>query len=338
MRQSLLAKGRAVYEFNCYFCHGYRGDARTVAAKNLSPPPLNFWRAADLTPARVEKAVRFGRPGTAMQSFTSRLTDEEIKGVAIYVASGLSGGAAYHTESNGWPDHERRYGAAYPFVLGEIPLDIEEKTLSERLRSGLKLFRSICSTCHNGDALKSNEGFFRSAQANAESNETKEQAPRVRKGDCSRCHDGVDSSGNPLPGYHSNLSYGEHAGRYAEEHEGVEEEYGEYGQDPHDVAPKIARLTEEETRGRDLYQSACAFCHAADGTGRNWIGDFLAASPPDFTDKKFAESYDRDRFVDSVLEAPAKTSMPSFEGVLAREEIEAVAHYVERAFIEKKAD
>ena len=30
--------GRAIYNFRCYFCHGYSGDAQTLAARYLSPP------------------------------------------------------------------------------------------------------------------------------------------------------------------------------------------------------------------------------------------------------------------------------------------------------------
>ena len=34
-----LAEGRAIYNFRCYFCHGYSGNARTVAASQPGSPP-----------------------------------------------------------------------------------------------------------------------------------------------------------------------------------------------------------------------------------------------------------------------------------------------------------
>lgn len=367
-RQSLLVKGRAVYEGNCYFCHGYRGDAQTVAAETLSPPPLNFWRADDLTPARVEKAVRYGRAGTAMQSFTDRLSDDDIAAVAIYVASGLSGGAAYHTAANGWPDHERRNGAAYAFVRGEILIDAPAQTLTDEQKQGLALFRSTCATCHNGFYEKSSREIFQPAAAigeaagaepvlidrvveekagresKSEDKEVKDEnsqirtqprphrwrrpRPKRRGGDCSRCHDDLDSTGNKLG------EYGEY-GEYGEPEEGEEhDENGGYGPGPHDVIPDIKTLTDLQARGRELYQTSCAFCHAADGTGRNWIGRFLTDSPPDMTGEEFAKSYERGRFIKSVLTAPTDTSMPSFARALSREEVDAIARYVERAFIE----
>jgi mono/diheme cytochrome c family protein len=31
--------GEAIYRFYCYQCHGYAGDAQTLASASLSPPP-----------------------------------------------------------------------------------------------------------------------------------------------------------------------------------------------------------------------------------------------------------------------------------------------------------
>jgi cytochrome c oxidase cbb3-type subunit 3 len=164
-RSAALALGRQVYEFNCYFCHGYSGDARTLAAQTLNPPPLNFLAAVDLTPERVETAVRFGRPGTAMKSFASRLSDEEIAAVALYVASGLSGATAYHTEANGWPDHQRRNGAAFAFVNGEIMLDAPDAELSPGEIAGRELFRTACANCHEGRQSEARAEIFRRVDA-----------------------------------------------------------------------------------------------------------------------------------------------------------------------------
>ena len=40
--------GRRVYNFRCYFCHGYSGDARTLAASMVQPAPRDFTRAPGL--------------------------------------------------------------------------------------------------------------------------------------------------------------------------------------------------------------------------------------------------------------------------------------------------
>jgi cytochrome c oxidase cbb3-type subunit III len=53
-------RGRAIYNYRCYFCHGYSGDAKTLAASYLEPRPRDF-RAASLEQLpreRIARAVR----------------------------------------------------------------------------------------------------------------------------------------------------------------------------------------------------------------------------------------------------------------------------------------
>ena len=55
--------GRAIYNYRCYFCHGYSGDARTLASTYLTPPPRDFTRSAPEALARdtMLRAVTGGR-------------------------------------------------------------------------------------------------------------------------------------------------------------------------------------------------------------------------------------------------------------------------------------
>jgi len=55
--------GRKVYNFRCYFCHGYSGDARTVAASQLLPPPRDFTRADGPTWERGKSPKRCATAG-----------------------------------------------------------------------------------------------------------------------------------------------------------------------------------------------------------------------------------------------------------------------------------
>lgn len=80
-----LEKGREVYNYRCYFCHGYSGDAKTLAATYLSPPPANF-RAAkpeQLDKKTVLEALKQGRPGTAMKAFSGILSEAGHLGLAV---------------------------------------------------------------------------------------------------------------------------------------------------------------------------------------------------------------------------------------------------------------
>ncbi len=97
-------------------------------------------------------SVAHGRSGTAMMAFSTLLTDEDIALVVDFVRGGFMRGAAvgtyYHTPENGWDNHER-YQAAFPFALGEIPIDTPGEQLTPEQRAGLRLFLSACITCHD---------------------------------------------------------------------------------------------------------------------------------------------------------------------------------------------
>ncbi|HEX4944817.1 MAG TPA: cytochrome c [Usitatibacteraceae bacterium] len=154
-----LEEGRRVYNFRCYFCHGYSGDARTLAATMLPTRPRAFTgqSAAGMPPARIERAVRHGLPGTAMKSFAGTLSDGEIAAVAAFVHDEFvvrrARNTRYHTAENGWPEHER-YARAFPFAEGRIPVDAPEASLGKDERAGRRLFLSTCVTCHDRAAAR----------------------------------------------------------------------------------------------------------------------------------------------------------------------------------------
>src|SRR4051812_7222811 len=147
-----LKLGRDVYNFRCYFCHGYSGDAKTLAASYLDPKPRDFQntRLEEMPPERILAAVRNGKPGTAMKGFTGILTDPEMAAVAAFVRNEFLVKRALntrsHTKENGWPDHERN-AEAFPFARGEIAIDTPWEQLPPPQQQGMRLFRSACITC-----------------------------------------------------------------------------------------------------------------------------------------------------------------------------------------------
>lgn len=154
----LVEEGRRVYNFRCYYCHGYSGDARTLAATMLPVRPRAFveFSAAEMPPLRIEMAVRHGLPGSPMKSFAGALTAREIEAVVAFVHDEFvvrrAPNTRYHTPENGWPDHQR-YSAAFPFAQGSIPLDAPEGSLDARQRAGRRLFVTTCITCHDSAAV-----------------------------------------------------------------------------------------------------------------------------------------------------------------------------------------
>ncbi len=287
-------QGRAIYNFRCYYCHGYSGDAKTLAASFLDPRPLDFAATAPeaLPRERMVEAVTNGRPGTAMQGFSTVLSAAEIGAVVDFVRQEFMTDRArntrYHTAENGWPDHER-YAAANPFALGEVPLDTPWDRLTPEQQAGRRLYLGACITCHD----------------------------RARVLDEGKPWDKFPLSyprNQYLPGAPPDATTG--ASPYAK----------------HDVPPEIPNLSAAERRGEKLFQDNCAFCHAADGTGRNWIGSFLQPHPRDLTDPANMGAMTRSRLRGVIRDGLPGTSMPAWKSVLEQQEIEALIAYVSRAF------
>lgn len=293
-----LELGRRVYNFRCYFCHGYSGNAETLASTYLSPRPRDFTKLSpnQLSREKMLDTITHGRPGTAMKGFADILNPTEIAAVTDFVRqefmASKARNTAYHTKENGWPDHER-YAAAFPFATGKITIDTPAENLSPEQRAGRRLFMSSCVSCHDR-AKVADEGAPWDSRALS--------YPRMgfQPGDWPpKQLDGI-SSATP---YHI-----------------------------HDKPPQLKGLNALEKRGENLYQQNCAFCHAADGTGRNWIGTFLEPHPRDLTSPQFMSAMTHERLARVIKEGLPETSMPAWKSVLSDTDIQAVIAYISRAF------
>ena len=100
----------------------------------------------------------------------------------------------------------------------------------------------------------------------------------------------------------------------------------------HDIAPDPSGLSDVALAGRALYEENCAFCHASDGTGRNWIGSFLEPRPRDFTDPEFRLIQDEAALEQRILVGIPGTSMPAWRNVLDDAEVDAIIAYLQQAF------
>lgn len=288
--------GRKIYNFRCYYCHGYSGNAKTLAATYLTPSPRNFTSVTDVELPRQKMldAVQNGRPGTAMKSFRNALRTDEMEAVVDFIRTEFMQkkheNTHYHTPENGWPDHESRYAAAIPFATWEIPLDTPWEKLTPAQQGGKRLFLGACISCHD----------------------------RARVSE-----EGAAWEGRPLSYPRNNYTPGQNevdavssASPYAR----------------HDIAPRIADLTAQEKHGETLFQANCSFCHAADGTGRNWIGSFLQPHPRDLVNSPVMDTMTRDRLRETIRNGLPGTSMPAWKHTFSDADIDAIAAYVSRAF------
>jgi len=287
--------GKAAYRYYCYQCHGYSGDANTLASSYLNPKPRDFTLHTDesLPTERMIDAVRNGRPGTAMVSFSSVLDKKEILAVVGYIRDSFMSGTPviekYHSIENGWINHER-YAAAFPFVQGTVSIDTSGEELDANQRYGMQLYLSACISCH--DRANSSDGGI---------------VWELRAVSYPRKH--FSHKGHP-----QDVVSG--ASPYA----------------IHDIPVTPESVSEQQSRGMRLYQDNCAFCHAADGTGRNWIGSFLQPRPRDFTDSGFALMATPLALREQIKGGIPGTSMPAWKAVLSDDEIDEIIAYMQAAF------
>jgi cytochrome c oxidase cbb3-type subunit 3 len=287
--------GRAVYNFRCYFCHGYSGDAKTLAATYLNPKPSDFTRAdpARVTQELVIETLRHGRPDTAMKSFAGVISEAEMRAVAEFVVDEFVRKKApnthYHTVENGWPNHER-YRAAFPFAKGEIPLSRPWENLSPEQAAGKRLYLSSCVSCHDRGAPGEDDVAWDARPLSYPRNNFSLADPPK-----------VDAMTSASP--------------YA----------------LHDIVPKVRGLTSLEKRGERLFQQNCAFCHGADGSGMNWIGQFMEPHPRNLRDPAFMGSATRESLAHAIREGLPNTSMPAWKSVLRTQDIHAIIAYLNKA-------
>ncbi len=296
-----LEAGRKIYNFRCYFCHGYSGNAQTVAASFLRPPPIDFTgpKTAQFTQEHIASILRNGKPGTAMNSFRNVLNDTEMAQVAAFVMDEFVHRKAinthYHTPENGWPDHQR-YQAAFPFATGEISVSYPWEKLSLEQARGKRLFLSSCVVCHDRGG----------GPANSTGNSST----------------GITWEAYPLSYPRNNYSYTATVDAMSSASPYL----------LHDRPLQLTGMTQLERKGQKLWQNNCAFCHAADGTGKNWIGSFLEPHPRNLRDPLFMGTMTRTRLSATIREGLPDTSMPAWKSVLNDREITAIIAYIAKAF------
>lgn len=288
--------GRAIYNYRCYFCHGYSGDSRTLAATYLTPPPRDFTRSAPdaLTRESMLRAVTDGRTGSAMKGFAGILKPDEIAAVVDFVREEFmlrkAPNTRYHTVENGWPDHDR-HRIAFPFARGEIPLDTPFENLSPEQQKGKRLFLSTCITCHDHARTEDSGPAWDARPLSYPRN-------LYVPGDSSKPVDAVTGASPYLK---------------------------------HEIPPRLAGATPLERKGEKLFQKNCAFCHGADGTGKNWIGQFMEPHPRNLTDPAFMSTMNRKLLAQRIRDGLPNTSMPAWGGVLRPGEIDAIIAYIAKA-------
>lgn len=254
-------------------------------------------------------AVGAGRPGTAMKSFSSVLTPSQIEAVVDFVSrtfmgTGIGTEARAEIETGGRPAN-----TAYHIPENGWP--------------GHERYRDAYPFALGEIALDTRDEDLSAAAR---------RGKRLFMSACITCHDRARLEDDRTLWAPRAVSY-PRAGYSHREGGRLDGETGATPYARHDRAPLLADADVRERLGERIFQDQCAFCHAADGSGRNWIGGFLQPPPRDLTDAVAMADMDIVRLRAAIARGVEGSAMPAWRTVLSEDEIDAVAAYVEKAFM-----
>lgn len=130
LSQGAHQRGKTIYESYCAFCHGLDGHADTPVARLLEPRPRNFAdpvEMARVTDDRMYRALKEGRPGTAMAPWGQVLSEPQMGDVVDYIRS----------------------------LASPRPAALSADQLS--LQIGRRIFDKECAMCHGKDGRADTE-------------------------------------------------------------------------------------------------------------------------------------------------------------------------------------
>ena len=258
--------------------------------------------------------VTQGRAGTAMQGFANTLNAEDISLVVDFVREEFmrnkASNTSYHTIENGWPNHQQ-YAPAFPFALGELAIDQPADQLTEQQLLGRRIFMQSCVTCHDRGRVEDEGVIWDPRPVSYPRNQyshRQSEKPRARKDEAPGSNRGDDTK--------LTLDSISGASPYAR----------------HEKAPVLKNPTAQEKAGEALFQKNCAFCHAPDGTGKNWIGSFLEPHPRNLTDPNNMREMSVERLRGVIREGLPGTTMSAWKSVLSEPQIDSIIAYISAAF------
>ena len=143
----------ALYHNYCSVCHGDKGDGKSRATGSLSTIPRDFTSAESkraLSRESIAAAITHGRPGTAMVSWRTQLSDKDIARLADYVYDHFVLGQA-GAESNAISGTRAHGGREADAASTPVRVDMTAgfpNGLKGDLKRGGVFYLANCATCH----------------------------------------------------------------------------------------------------------------------------------------------------------------------------------------------
>ncbi len=162
------ALGAEVYREHCAVCHGDKGAGATWTRYSLNPAPRDFTAPEsrqELTRERMLTSVTYGRPGTAMMSFSKRLDEKRIAAVVDYIRSEFMSGGDGSQPVAAAAEAPSPHGRASEQKGGGGPVDMRAPLpggLVGDAAAGRAFYMANCFTCHGreGDGRGPRAGFI----------------------------------------------------------------------------------------------------------------------------------------------------------------------------------
>ena len=237
----------------------------------------------------MKSVVTNGKPGTAMMKFSNTLNDEEIEAVVYFVSKAFLEKKLRNTKYHTIENGWENH-ERYSDAFPFVKGDLKLDTPWEALNASQKKGKQLY--------LKS----------------------------CISCHDrasvnqeGAIWEGRPLswprngvtPQNLEIIDAVSQASPYAK-HKSIE---------------NVAR-TPTQQRGETLFIANCAFCHALDGSGKNWIGQFIEPHPRNFSKAPLSKDFTKDELADRIKMGVEGTAMPAWRYVLSETEVQDLVEYL----------
>lgn len=143
----------ALYHNYCSVCHGDKGDGQSRAAGSLSTMPRDFTSPAsqrELSRERIAAVITHGRPGTAMVSWKTQLSEADIARLADYVYTRFVTGQAVPATGaiSGTRAHGGREADAVSTpVRADMTAGLPNGLKGDPQRGGV-FYQANCATCH----------------------------------------------------------------------------------------------------------------------------------------------------------------------------------------------
>jgi mono/diheme cytochrome c family protein len=307
------SQAATLYHNYCSVCHGDKGDGRSRAAFALKPLPRDFTSAAsqqELTRERIVLAIKHGRPGTAMVSYSTQLSDRDINALADYVLSQFvrrdvadSRGRQIYAANCSVCHGDRGQGATWAGAnMARPPRNFAA--------AGPELTReTMIATVTHGRAGTAMAGF----------------SQRLTRDDIEQVVDFVRTALMPAGAASTISGTRAHGGREADAARAPA------GVDMTAAFPK--GLKGDAKRGSALYLANCATCHGSRGDGQGPRAYFINPKPRNFIEPASRARFNRPLLHTAIAEGRLGAEMPAWDKVFDDQQIADVGEYVFQTFI-----